>query len=114
MLNVMKTGSNANSFGTFLETVQKNEQVLRLVQGQVLPQTSQSAKVNQLKLVEILAESGSQEVTDLMEQSGLELGDFLATLANLISMGLVASVTSDGSKRFELTPEGSNLVQLVF
>jgi predicted transcriptional regulator len=129
-------GSKGNSFGTFLDTLKRNEQAQQQQQQQQQqaqpapspaangleesdPQPTQAPTYDtaRLDIVYVLSqpESSSLPAEDLRLASGLSLDDFVPALQRLIDLGQVTNVAQPGKKKtYELTPEGKKTAEVYF
>jgi hypothetical protein len=96
----MATNSAANSFGTFLETLQSSEA------------SKDAASGEELTLLTLLLNSDSQAVPDLLKESGMAFGDFAEALNATHGAGFTALVGPPGQERVKLTELGEQIARL--
>lgn len=95
----MKAKSSIDSFGTFLETMQRLE-----------PSGGAVRRQAPVDLLSHLADSGPEPVTNLMASCGLGVVEFATTLKTLQDAGLVAvAAVAGGQEIVQLTPIGVQL-----
>ena len=97
--------SYTDSFGTFLESVQRNSQ-----QPQQSPPATAGAP---LKLLGTLAEHGAQPLQELMAQSGLSFTEFADSMKTMQDTGLLEISGTPGQEQVDITPRGRQLTHLV-
>jgi predicted transcriptional regulator len=127
-------GSKGNSFGTFLDTLKRNEQAQQQqpqqTQQSTPPAAANGANVSdtlpnsapvsdnaRINILYILAqpETKSLSSADLLMASGLSLEDFTPALQRLIDTGLVAkTAASGGKKKCALTTKGQEYAEALF
>ncbi len=96
----MTTKSAANSFGTFLETLQEGGGDERAASG------------DQLKLLTILLNSDARTVPELLKESGMGFEDFSEAFATTHRAGFITLVGMPGSEVVELTELGEEIARL--
>jgi predicted transcriptional regulator len=88
--------SNADLFGTFLESVRRQE----------VAQQRQSGHLDGDRLLAALHGSGPQPVSDLFVASGLSFSDFTVAIQAMEANGLVTMQGEPGKERVALTERG--------
>lgn len=99
-MDMTKTKSKSNSFGTFLETVHRGT----AKRGESVG--------NPLELTTILAGSGPMTVPELLRSSEMGFIDFAKSLDTLREAKLVALVGEPGQETVELTSNGEQVAHL--
>ncbi|HEY7059919.1 MAG TPA: helix-turn-helix domain-containing protein [Chloroflexota bacterium] len=95
----MSVKPNADSFGTFLDTLQRSSP----------PPTPSGAS---LRVLRTLAGVGPRTVPDLAAASGIGFTDLAATLTTLQEAGLVTMQGQPGHEQVEITAHGSEIAAL--
>jgi hypothetical protein len=91
--------ASANSFGTFLETVQKRR-ASSLGSGRAAT-----------RLIQMVAD-GDDTVPALMARSGMDVQAFMTAFSDLTEMGLIELGGPPGQERATLTPAGKEVAAL--
>ena len=115
-------GSKGNSFGTFLDTLKRNEQTQQQTQQaqQTVPPSNGSSQAIDHARIAILytlaqPETDSLEVGELMTAIELPLEEFTPALKKLVDRGLVAKVAAPGGKKkCQLTSKGKEYAADLF
>ena len=95
----MASKSKVDSFGTFLETMQRRES------------SRQASGGSPIALLTILAESGPQPVPELLARSEMGFTDFSQALNTMREAGLLTLVGQPGQEVVELTETGQQVVK---
>ncbi len=95
----MTTKSVANSFGTFLETVQRGDKV-------------EDTHYDHLKLLVLVNGTDSYPTADLFKESGLGLTAFAEAMRTLREAGFINVVDQPGPEVVKLTPIGEQIARL--
>jgi predicted transcriptional regulator len=77
-----------------------------------LEKAQRSDRIDPLKILGMLRESGPIPVPELMVKSGLGFTEFAATLKTMLDTGLISLTGPSGQEVVEITQNGSQLVQL--
>jgi len=94
---------SANSFGTFLETVQRQKA------GATTPTESSAPEGRLLRALSV----GPMPITTLLKATGYPLSELLSQLDRLQGYGLVISAVGPADeKQFSLSAEGRKAVEL--
>ena len=91
---------SADSFGTFLQTMQRLEDS---------PRQGASIRGAPVNLLGYLANSGVEPVMTFMKASGLGVVEFASALSTLQDAGLVIVKGAADAQTVELTPMGAKL-----
>ena len=96
----MATKAVANSFGTFLETVQRGDKV------------EVAGTNNYLKLLALVNDVDSQSKAELFEESGLGPIAFAKAMRTLREAGFINVVGQPGQEVVKLTPIGEQIARI--
>ena len=99
---MMDVKSKADSFGTFLESLQRSES------AQQAPVPASSAP----RILATLADSDPRPMSDLLPLCGLPFTEFADVVKTMQQAELVAVPGAPGQEQIEITPQGRQVARL--